>query len=257
MPIPGSPPTSMAEPRTIPPPVTRSSSAISVRIRGASSISPESDVSATGVPFLACRPGPPPMPPAGLSSTMVFHAPQPSHFPAQRACTVPQLWQTNCVFWRGHQSVPSAAIRSRSAVTAGDSGLPVMSTIRSRWYLRPQRFSSDRYIVPEQFDTELTGSQRIDWKGRVASNTVISIVTRPGPATGSRSNRTSGTGCAALPKWGTVTGHGAVVAVGISDRTYGQAAVAFELMCGTISDCFTGTRLSYRDHPGFRRHQPV
>jgi hypothetical protein len=29
---------------------------------------------------------------------MVFHSPQPSHFPAQRLCTVPQFWQMNWVF---------------------------------------------------------------------------------------------------------------------------------------------------------------
>jgi hypothetical protein len=40
--MPGSPPTSTADPRTKPPPVTRSSSLTLVEMRGASSISPDS-----------------------------------------------------------------------------------------------------------------------------------------------------------------------------------------------------------------------
>ena len=49
--MPGSPPTSSAEPRTKPPPVARSSSAMPVAMRGASSMSPDSVVSATGRPL--------------------------------------------------------------------------------------------------------------------------------------------------------------------------------------------------------------
>ena len=59
--------------------------------------SPDSVVSATARPlradFWLC--GPEPMPPAVPSSTSVFHAPQASHLPAQRACTEPQFWQMN------------------------------------------------------------------------------------------------------------------------------------------------------------------
>ena len=51
LPMPGSPPTSSAEPRTMPPPVTRSSSEMPDRMRGASSISPDSVVSATARPL--------------------------------------------------------------------------------------------------------------------------------------------------------------------------------------------------------------
>jgi hypothetical protein len=36
------------------------------------------------------------VPVATGSSTRVFQAPQPSHLPIQRACSVPQLWQTYC-----------------------------------------------------------------------------------------------------------------------------------------------------------------
>ncbi len=68
-----------------------------VWMRGASSISPESAVSVTGRPFFGVLAGPPPIPPIGSSSTMVFHSPQFSHLPAQRLWIVPQLWQMNCV----------------------------------------------------------------------------------------------------------------------------------------------------------------
>ncbi len=55
-------------------------------MRGASSISPDSVVSATARPFREERSpaGPPPMPPVVPSSTSVFHSPQASHLPAQR-----------------------------------------------------------------------------------------------------------------------------------------------------------------------------
>ena len=67
-------------------------------MRGASSISPESVVSVTARPFLfGCLPGPPPIPPVGSSSMIVFHSPQESHLPAHREWTVPQFWQMNCV----------------------------------------------------------------------------------------------------------------------------------------------------------------
>ena len=65
LPMPGSPPTRIAEPRTKPPPVARSSSAMPDAMRGASSISPDSEVSATARPLRGERRlcGPPPMPP--------------------------------------------------------------------------------------------------------------------------------------------------------------------------------------------------
>ena len=68
-----------------------------VAMRGASSMSPLSVVSATGRPLRGERSaaGPPPMPPLVPSSTSVFHSPQASHLPAQRECTLPQFWQMN------------------------------------------------------------------------------------------------------------------------------------------------------------------
>ena len=87
LPMPGSPPTSSAEPRTKPPPVARSSSPMPETMRGASSMSPDSVVSTTGAALAGvaqCWPGPQPMPPDVPSSTSVFHSPQASHLPAQR-----------------------------------------------------------------------------------------------------------------------------------------------------------------------------
>src|SRR5262245_64413344 len=83
LPMPGSPPTSSTEPRTKPPPVTRSSSVIPEERRGASWLLPDSDSSAN------CRPlrlerietGTDVAP---SSSESVFHSPHASHLPCQR-----------------------------------------------------------------------------------------------------------------------------------------------------------------------------
>jgi hypothetical protein len=80
-----------------------------VDARSASSISPDSVVSATGRPFFGVFAGPPPIPPIGSSSTMVFHSPQPSHLPAQRLWMVPQFWQMNCVLAFAMKSVVAFA----------------------------------------------------------------------------------------------------------------------------------------------------
>src|SRR5215470_1645713 len=93
LPMPGSPPTRSTEPRTKPPPVTRSSSIIPEERRGASWLLPASDSSAncrplrfdrieTGTAF------------APSSSDSVFHSPQASHLPCQREYAAPQFWQT-------------------------------------------------------------------------------------------------------------------------------------------------------------------
>src|SRR5260370_176002 len=59
--MPGSPPTSSTEPRTKPPPVTRSNSAMPEGRRGASCASPASGSSANGRPLRGGRPGPAPV----------------------------------------------------------------------------------------------------------------------------------------------------------------------------------------------------
>src|SRR5437660_6266210 len=91
--MPGSPPTSSTEPRTKPPPMTRSNSVIPEERRGASWLLPVSDSSWN------CRPlrlerietG---TEPEVSSSESAFHSPQPSHLPCQRLNAAPQFWQT-------------------------------------------------------------------------------------------------------------------------------------------------------------------
>src|SRR5436190_6482805 len=95
LPIPGSPPTKSTEPRTNPPPVTRSSSAIPDDRRGASGLLPVSVSSANSRPrrlerMLAGMV----VAPVTSSSTSVFHSPQDSHLPCQRLNAAPQFWQT-------------------------------------------------------------------------------------------------------------------------------------------------------------------
>src|SRR4051812_44728388 len=95
--MPGSPPSSRTEPRTKPPPVTRSSSPMPEGSRGASCASPPRSCSWKRRPLPGLRPGP-----AGLSepsSESVFHSPQASHLPCQRLNAAPQFWQTK-VRWR-------------------------------------------------------------------------------------------------------------------------------------------------------------
>ncbi len=58
---------------------------------------PDSVVVRRDAPFFGVRMGPPPIPPVGSSSMIVFHSPQPSHLPTQREWTVPPFWQTNWV----------------------------------------------------------------------------------------------------------------------------------------------------------------
>src|SRR6195952_3647061 len=95
LPIPGSPPTSSTEPRTKPPPVTRSSSAMPEAMRGASSLLP------VRLSRLKVRPRRleridtgTEVAPEVSSSTSVFHSPQDSHLPCQRLYAAPQFWQT-------------------------------------------------------------------------------------------------------------------------------------------------------------------
>src|SRR5437868_5319899 len=99
LPTPGSPAISSTEPRTKPPPVTRSSSAMPDLRRGASCVSPPASGSSAKVrPLRGSLPGPAgraPMPPPAPSSTSVFHSPQASHLPCQRLVAAPQFWQTN------------------------------------------------------------------------------------------------------------------------------------------------------------------
>src|SRR5579859_469637 len=93
LPMPGSPPTSSTEPRTKPPPVTRSSSAMPEERRGASWLLPARLSSAKVRPLRLLRidTG---TEPVVSSSASVFHSPQDSHLPCQRLYAAPQFWQT-------------------------------------------------------------------------------------------------------------------------------------------------------------------
>src|SRR5262245_45107468 len=93
LPMPGSPPTRSTEPRTKPPPVTRSSSIIPEERRGASWLLPASDSSANCRPlrFDRIETGTAVAP---SSSDSVFHSTQASHLPCQREYAAPQFWQT-------------------------------------------------------------------------------------------------------------------------------------------------------------------
>src|ERR1700716_241464 len=93
--MPGSPPTSSTEPRTKPPPITRSNSAIPEGRRGASWLLPVSVSSANNRPLRRERTLTGiVVVPVVSSSASVFHSPQASHLPAQRLYAAPQFWQT-------------------------------------------------------------------------------------------------------------------------------------------------------------------
>src|SRR6266566_4137570 len=95
LPMPGSPPTRSTEPRTKPPPVTRSSSAIPEGRRGASTLLPVRVSSTNSRPLrlLRIETGIE-VEPVVSSSASVFHSPQDSHLPCQRLYAAPQFWQT-------------------------------------------------------------------------------------------------------------------------------------------------------------------
>src|SRR6202035_3684844 len=95
LPIPGSPPTSSTEPRTKPPPVTRSSSAIPEGSRGASLLLPVrvSSVNSRPLRLERIETGIV-VAPVVSSSLSVFHSPQDSHLPCQRLYAAPQFWHT-------------------------------------------------------------------------------------------------------------------------------------------------------------------
>src|SRR5207244_12563705 len=95
LPMPGSPPTKRTEPRTNPPPVTRSSSVIPEDRRGASWLLPVSDSSLNVRPLRLERTETGiVVAPVVSSSASVFHSPQESHLPCQRLYAAPQFWQT-------------------------------------------------------------------------------------------------------------------------------------------------------------------
>ncbi len=98
LPMPGSPPTRIAEAGTMPPPRTRSSSPMPESARGSGGSSVASAPRAIRLPRAAPseRPAGPSARPA--SSTMEFQAPQASQRPAHFEWVAPQALQTNVAF---------------------------------------------------------------------------------------------------------------------------------------------------------------
>ena len=101
LPMPGSPPISIAAPATIPPPRTRSSSSIPVRRRGGGAVARSSSTSSSRRRRLPSATGDAPPAPGtaegAASSVMLFQPPHELQRPAQRGWTAPQAWQTK---WR-------------------------------------------------------------------------------------------------------------------------------------------------------------
>jgi hypothetical protein len=109
LPMPGSPPTRMAEAGTSPPPSTRSSSSIPDEARGGGASSVARSVSGITRPLAPSALGPVE---SGASSTMVFQPPQASHLPGPFAMAAPQAVQVkegaalfHATAWKGpHQA---------------------------------------------------------------------------------------------------------------------------------------------------------
>src|SRR3954447_6447152 len=90
LPIPGSPPTSNAEPGTMPPPQTRSYSAMPLIRRGAFSDTPLRSTKSIRRPAPDARPRPFGALSGTASSTSVFHSPHASHLPPHLGKLAPQ-----------------------------------------------------------------------------------------------------------------------------------------------------------------------
>ena len=119
LPIPGAPPSSTSEPGTRPPPSTRSSSPIPVDIR-ASGVAPTSPSRRTSErPEPASPPAPPRPRPRGAgatrSSTSVFQAPQPGHWPRHCAAGGPALRADVDCRGPGHAATKAREPRGRPA----------------------------------------------------------------------------------------------------------------------------------------------
>src|SRR5512141_3464355 len=130
-PIPGSPPRSVDEAGTTPPPITRSNSAIPHDVR-------DEAVSATSVRRTGRETGKSGMPArcrgeeeATASSTSVFHSPHPGHFPTHLGEEVPHAVQANSTFTLApisHQASTAAADMGMSTALRSVGLLDVVST---------------------------------------------------------------------------------------------------------------------------------
>ena len=95
LPMPGSPPTSIADPATIPPPIARSNSAIPVWSRSGKAIVASSPTNSTARPPVDRSWRAENTLTTALSWTIVFHSEQSGHCPCHRLCSDPQAWHMN------------------------------------------------------------------------------------------------------------------------------------------------------------------
>ena len=114
-PTPGSPPSSVTEPGTTPPPSTRSSSATPVGIGSTPSIgtSPIGRAGSTTAPIATAAGG------ASTSSTIVFHSPQPSHRPAHLGARRRRTHRTGSAVLRRIVAVMWPTLRTASDTRRG------------------------------------------------------------------------------------------------------------------------------------------
>ena len=138
--MPGSPPISVADPVTRPPPSARSNSAMPVAMRGGSAISASSPTSATrcpparrswrrekGVTFVA-------------SSASVFHSAQSTHWPCHFVVLLPHAWQTYR-FWSFATSFPARTKgepRRNQAAFQGAHALPTLTLAADKYFASGQ-----------------------------------------------------------------------------------------------------------------------
>ena len=118
LPMPGSPPSNVTEPGTMPPPSTRSSSPMPVGLGRLvnGSMSPINRAGDAAGPITGSSR------PVAISSTNEFHAPHPAHCPAHFGCWVPHSVQTCSILVRAMRL--SMTARCGSLPGCADPALP-------------------------------------------------------------------------------------------------------------------------------------
>src|SRR5262245_52131997 len=184
--MPGSPPISTTEPCTRPPPSTRSSSARPVVRRSVGLASTRASGRASAIAARATRGRG-----STASSTTVFHASHPGHWPSQRGAVCPQVWQTKTVR-RALSTMNCLAVDKRSLrrhdpdVQAVESELAALDTAGLRRRLR---------VVGSAPEAEVAlGDRRVLL---LSSNNYLGLATHPALRAAAR---------AAIDRWGCSTG---------------------------------------------------
>ena len=156
LPMPGSPPSSVTEPATSPPPSTRSSSGIDV-VTGLPCSVPTSP-SRVG-PGRFDRTATSALPVTSTSSTSVFQSPHPAHRPAHFGCEVPHSLQTWTTLAR---LMPPIMTRACHRVADPDAQRPAGGDGRRRSTLAAPRSlpAGDGDVADEQRHEDDPGDQR-------------------------------------------------------------------------------------------------